>query len=252
MSKKLWMGLVPILATLALIPAVAQAAPHYYKSGVLIPEGEKVPVLEWGKLTITPEPPVAASTACENITGGYVENPIGGGAGIGATLRFASYNCTSLECQGDYEYETLGKEYKSEPEIISPPQSMPWPSMLEEVAGVVRSHIEGQVVEISCQAHGLSRAEAGEGGPSGAGENEQFQQPSGGPPGIKCVETKTHTQAPKFENGTNTGPNQSKLSFGSGGGSLACNEQDEGGWEGKTKESLHIMGYKNSELITVH
>jgi hypothetical protein len=67
-----------------------------------------------------------------------------------------------------------------------------------------------------------------------------------------CVETETKAPAPKVENGTNTGPNQSKLTFGEGGGGLACNEQDEGGWEGKIKESLHIMGYKNSELIAVH
>ena len=249
MSKKRLMGFAPMLAALAVMPSVAQAAPHYYKNGTLIPEGERVPILEWGKLTVKPEPQVAANTACENITGGYVENPVGGGAGIGATLRFAAYNCISLECQPQYEVEIGGQKYNTEPELISPPQSFPWPSVLEEAAGVVRNNIKGEVWEIACIAHKLSRAAAGEGGPTGAGEDEQFEVPAGGPPTYTCVTDETHLQSPKAENGTNLGPNQTKVAFDAGAGGLSC---AGGEFSGKVKESLHIMGFKNSELITVH
>jgi hypothetical protein len=253
MSRKHLTSLAPMLAlaamaALAAMPALAQAAPHYYKSGVLIPEGEKVPVLEWGKLTLSPEPP-AGFLSCENLAGGYVENPVGGGAGIGATLRFVTYNCSELECPAG-EIEVGGKKYEKEFEIVYPPQSFPWPSVLNETEpGIVRTSSGGVVMELSCVAHKLTRAEAGEGGSKGAGENEQYVLPSGGPPTVTCVADGTHKWAPQNGNGSNSGPGQSKLVFNAGSGLLTC---AGGAFESKTKEALHIMGFKNSELITVH
>jgi hypothetical protein len=251
MSKKLWMGLVPVLAALALMPAAAQAAPHYFKNGGLMPEGEKVPVLEWGKLSLSPEPP-ALSLPCEDLAGGYVENPVGGGAGIGATLRFATYNCTDAECPAG-EIEINSQKYEKEFEIVYPPQDFPWPSVLTEPESkVVRTNTTKFVMELACMAHGFSRNAAGEGNPAlggrGAGENEQFVLPAGGPPTVTCVTDETHKWEPQNTNGTNTGPNPSKLTFNVGSGLVSC---AGGQFESKTKEVLHIMGYKNSELITV-
>ena len=58
--RMLLLGLAPALAVAALasMPVAAQAEPHYYKSGSLIAEGEKVPILEWGTLTYTPTPTI--------------------------------------------------------------------------------------------------------------------------------------------------------------------------------------------------
>jgi hypothetical protein len=253
MSKKLWMGLVPVLAALALMPAAAQAAPHYYKNGALMPEGEKVPVVEWGKLTFHAEPSLAAGTTCENIAGGYVENPVGGGAGLGATLRFTTYNCNNVECPSG-EVEVGGKKYEKEFEIVSNPNRFPWPSTLEEPeAGLIRTNDTNVELKLACMAHGFSRLAAGEGNPSlgakGAGESEQYVLPSGGPPTVTCVTNEAEKQTPKITRGSNLGPNQSKVEFDAGAGGLSC---AGGAFMTSIKESLRVMGYKNSELITVH
>jgi hypothetical protein len=251
MSKKLLTGLAPLVAMVAFValPAAAQAAPHYYKSGsaTAAPEGEKIPTLAWGKLTLEPEPKVAAATTCENIAGGYAENPTGGGAGIGATLRFATYNCANAECPAG-PIEIGGKDFEKEFEVISVPQNFPWPSVLEEPEpGVVRTNSTNVEVQLACMAHGLTREEAGEGGSKGAGENEQYQLV----PAVTCVTdpAKGYEQKPENEKGTNDGPGQSKTIFNAGAGSLEC---AGGAFAGKTKESLHVMGYKASELITTH
>ena len=83
MSTKFLAVLAPIgvVAGLATMPAVSQAAPHYYRNGVLIPEGVKVPTLEWGTLGIEPAPQLGIPTPCANVAGGFVENPMGGEAG---------------------------------------------------------------------------------------------------------------------------------------------------------------------------
>jgi hypothetical protein len=249
MSKKLLIGLMPILATLAMMPAAAQATPHYFRNGVLLPGGERVPVLEWGKLSLRPEPDEAAGTTCENLAGGYVENPVGGGAGIGATLRFATYNCNNVECPSG-EIEVKGQQYEKEFEISYPPQDFPWSSVLEEPeAGVVKTNISHVTEQLACVAHGLTRAAAGEGGSTGAGEDEQFVLPMGGPPTVTCVTDETHQWTLQDEKGANAGPAQSKLVFNAGAGSVNC---AGGAFNGLTKESLRIMGYKGSELITVH
>jgi len=249
MSKKLFTGLAPLVAIAAFVvmPTVAQAAPHFFKSGTLAAENEKIPVVSWGKLTLEPEPPVAAKTTCENIAGGFVENPTGGGAGIGATLRFATYNCTNAECPAG-EIEIAGKKFEKEFEVVSNPNHFPWPSVLEEPeAGLIRTNNSNVYVQLACMAHGLSRLAAGEGGSKGAGENEQFVLPAGGPPTVTCITDETHKQTPKNVKGSNSGPNQSKVEFDVGAGALNC---AGGAFEGKTKEILKVMGYKNSELIT--
>jgi hypothetical protein len=250
MSEKLLVALAPMLAAVALaaVPTVAQAAPHYYRnaSTTSIPEGEKVPVLEWGKLTFEPEPKVGG-TSCENMAGGYVENPVGGGAGEGATLRFVTYNCFSAECPAG-EIEVEGKKYEKEFEILYPPQSFPWASaLIEPEPSVTRTNTTGIVMELACVAHKLTRLAAGEGGSKGAGENEQYQLE----PAVTCVTNAAngYEQKPENEKGINEGPNQSKLVFNAGDGVLEC---AGGAFAAKTKESLRIMGFKASELITVH
>jgi hypothetical protein len=249
MSKKLFTGLAPLVAIAAFVvmPTVAQAAPHFFVNNTLSVEGTKVPVVSWGKLTLQPEPPVALPTTCENIAGGYVENPSGGGAGIGATLRFATYNCVNAECPTG-EVEIAGKKFEKEFEVVSNPNHFPWPSALEEnEPGVIRTNNTNVEVQLACMAHGFSRSAAGEGGTTGAGENEQFVLPTGGNPTVTCETDATHKQTPKNEKGSNAGPNQSKVVFDAGAGALNC---AGGAFEGKTKESLHVMGYKASELIT--
>jgi hypothetical protein len=246
--KKLLMGIALLaVAALVVMPALAQATePHYYKPGLVTryPEGEKVRFIEWGKLTFAPEPQVGSSS-CDFSGGGYVENPVGGGAGVGQTLRLATWNCTNLECPPG-EVEIKGKQYEKEFEIIHPPQTFPWPSVLEEsaipVAGTTRTNTKGVVWELACFAHKFTKSDAEGKTPPSSGENEQY--PLAGP--VKCATDETHLQTPKDENGINLGNNQSKLVFDEGDGKLTC---ANGAFETKVKASFKIMGFKASELI---
>jgi hypothetical protein len=245
--KKLPAALVSILglAALAALPTAAQASsPHWYVNGSVLAETEKVPVISWGRLTLQPEPAVAQPTTCENAAGGYVENPAGGGAGKGATLRFASWNCSSAECPAG-KVSILGKEFEKESEVSSAPQSFPWPSELIGTAPKFKTNSTGVVVKLDCVAHGFTRSEAETGKATGPGENEQFSLMN--PP--TCVATATNLWDPENINGSNQGNLQSTLVFNQPAGTgLSCKS---GEFTILPKDTLKVMGYSGSELITV-
>jgi hypothetical protein len=96
-----------------------QRAPHWYRDGLLIPAARAVPTLSWGTLTLS-----AATTTvtCRNAVIGDVENPHGGGSGLGETDTFDTSNCTlaSGECKAS---EGL--------EVAVTPEELPWGSELE-------------------------------------------------------------------------------------------------------------------------
>jgi len=126
MSKKLLIGLAPMLATAAFVvmPAVAQATPHYYVSGVKAAEGKTFPSLAWGTLTLANSNPAIQPLSCENAVIGDYINPTGGGAGEGETDNFATIDCADKECP-----EESGVELQVHSEAL------PWASLLVEVPG---------------------------------------------------------------------------------------------------------------------
>jgi hypothetical protein len=246
MSKRLFTVLAPLvtIAAFVVMPAAAQAA-HWFRGGSEIPQGEKVGVIAWGQLTLSPEPEgVAAVTTCENAAGGFVENPVGGGAGVGQTQRFASWGCTNAECTPE-EIEIGGKKFAKEFEVLFPAQDFPWSTELTGATAPFRLNSTGVVVELECIAKHLTKLAAEGKAPPGPGENEQFALA----PATACVTDATHLQDPETKNGTNLGNGQSKLQFNQPAGSgLSC---AGGAVIGKTSQSLKTMGYKGSELITV-
>jgi len=246
MSTKFLAVLAPVIAVAALaaMPAVSQAAPHYYRNGVLIPEGVKVPTLEWGTLGIEPAPQLGIPTPCANVAGGFVENPMGGEAGVGATEDLATYRCENAECPAGL-IELAGKEYEKVFEITYPPQDLPWPSVLiEPEAGKFRVDTSGVVEQIGCYATPLTRAEGERETPSGPGEDELL--PLGAT--VTCVTTpQEHEQTPLVEKGASAG-SPSKLVFDTKAGTLSC---AGGAFESVTHKSLKLVGYTASELITV-
>jgi hypothetical protein len=249
MPKKLLTVLTAVLivAALAAMPAVAQATPHYYVNGTKLPEGERVPILEWGLLTMNQEPETSVRfTTCEVAAGGFIENPVGGGAGSGQTTRFATWNCTNRECPPGEVETGEGHKYETQSEIIAPPQDLPWSSLLTEAeAGKIRTDSTGVVLTDGCYARKVTRTEAGEGGSKGAGENELYPLT----PAVNCETNATHLWEPQHHNGTNQGNNQSTLIFNQPEGSgLTC---ANGTSTGRFTGSLKVMGYDASELITV-
>jgi len=245
MPKRLLAILAPVIAVVALaaVPAVSQAAPHYYRNGVLIPEGTKVPVLEWGRLNLEPEPRLTGGQTCASVAGGYVENPEDGGAGIGAIEDLATYDCEFYECPAG-TIEVGGKPEEKVSQVISLPQDPTWPTALTEPeAGKIRTDIAKVVMQVGCFARPLTRTEGELGKTTGPGENELLPLAST----VTCVTAAEHELAPLDENGAGAAT-PSKLVFGAKAGSLSC---DGGAYEMVPVRSLKVIGYTGSELITV-
>jgi hypothetical protein len=243
-SKKLLATLAPILAATALAtPAVAQATPHYYVNGSRLPEGERVPILEWGVLELNSEP-LTHVIRGETSDGGFIENPVGGGAGTGQITRFSTWNWFAAECpEGEVEIE--GHKYEKQFEVIAPPQDLPWPSELtEKEQGKIRTNSTGVVLTIGCYAHRLTKSEKETGKTTGPGEDEQY--PLATP--VTCETTPTHLWDPQDENGSNLGNLQSRLVFNQPAGTgPSCGN---GAFTARYFGSLKVMGYNGSDLIT--
>jgi hypothetical protein len=91
MRKKLFAGLAPLLAVtaFAVVPAAAQAAPHWYKKGVLV-GSVPITVATSGALTLS-----ALSTVivCKVNDSEKIWNPAGGGAGEDLVTAFTLSKC---------------------------------------------------------------------------------------------------------------------------------------------------------------
>ena len=116
MSKKLLIGLAPLLVTaaFAVMPVAAQAAagsPHFYTAETaasIIKEGKKVPVVSFGTLTLkNVKNGTGASVTCHNVIGAIDENPKAaegektgheGPPGTDVTEAFDPYECSSAAC----------------------------------------------------------------------------------------------------------------------------------------------------------
>jgi len=141
MNRK-FLGLAPLLAVVAfaLMPAAAQAAPHWWQNGLLVEEGAKPgqEFIGWGNLSLS-----NANTGeleCQNAVGGNAENPLGGGVGVGKLSIFSPYNCVAAGCPA-----AAGLE------ITSTPNTLPWPLTLEEKAGKIRAKISNIKLTIKCE-----------------------------------------------------------------------------------------------------
>jgi hypothetical protein len=124
MSKKLLIktGLLLALAALTVLPATAQAStPRYFANGVKLEESNgnaaeaeegAVYVIGWGTLSVKGETGRTRDSGitCHSITAGKEWNPVGGGAGLGATEQFAVFDC---ESQGLCEAGEAASMYRS-------------------------------------------------------------------------------------------------------------------------------------------
>lgn len=211
--------------------AIDRQEPHYYRNAVMVPEGQTVPIVEWGQLSLALEPS-GSRTTCEDAAGGYVENPVGGGDGVGQTSDFTSWNCSNAECPpGQVTIE--GNDYEREFTVDS--QNRPWPNTLIEESAI-RTKSEGVRLFLACVAHGSHR------GPSGsAGYDEEIPltEPTA------CEATTEHALEPSDLKGTSPS-NPSGLVFDANAGTLSC---EDGSIAGKFSGHLKVMGFKASEVI---
>jgi hypothetical protein len=218
MNMKRFLGLVPVLAIVcAMIPAAAQAVPHQYKNGTITPEGEKVPQLAWGTLTL--ENLNAGLIKCHNIFGGTGENPVGGGAAQGELEGYSAYSCESETC------EASGKKVEVYPLGLDNPILGYWEiHVVEEPAGTFKLKVGNKV--------------------SGSPKQIKFD--------IRCTglleATEFHGELfPNTKNGTSIGASPSTVTFSKAASGELESLIGTGTVSGKVKQ----MGYEAQDLLQV-
>jgi hypothetical protein len=141
MSKKLIMRLAPLVVVAAffVIPAAAQATDHFHIALNPAPEeeGKKVQFISWGLLTLTSDAPGSTAAECENASTGYVENPVGGGAGKILTEGWEASNCKNAGCEEPPASGKLGVFMENE-NVPGLSVSLHWPG---ELVGATNSTI---------------------------------------------------------------------------------------------------------------
>src|SRR5262245_3999680 len=160
MFKKLFIGLAPLLviAALAVMPVAAQAeTQHWYRNGAKLAEATPVPLVMFGgKVDLSQTSAGLGEIHCKGAAGGIIENPIGGGAGIGRTNGYIFYECKAPQCEATV-LEKFGTEGRgrataeNNPGATKEPNFPGWNNVLEEstVGGVssVREKIGEPFVE---------------------------------------------------------------------------------------------------------
>ena len=224
MSRKLCIGLIATVA-FAVLPAAAQAAPHWYKNNVKIAEGTKIAQTLWGTLTLKTVVGGTGEVTCKNAVGAVIENPTGEGAGIDETQLFAPYDCVASTCP-------LYAEVLAE--------KLPWASSIEEPeTGLFRDLTTGVKVNVLCWESKAAKELA---------ENQ-----------ARKGEAVTHvplgnvvsvgSNKPKIIHGTSAG-HPGTLEFDAGSGELEV-EGSGGTVLGKTEGKLRGVGTLEQELINV-
>jgi hypothetical protein len=112
--------------------------PHWYNNGALREEGQALPALAWGTLTLTNAS--VGAVRCKTVAGIQLENPPGGGAGKGRVLALLPYACVAPACEA-----SGGKA-----ELV--PEKLPWTSVLIEEASLFRDTLEGIALRAICVA----------------------------------------------------------------------------------------------------
>lgn len=245
MHKKLVISLAPMLATAVFVatPALARAAgPHYYKNGVKMAEGERVPYISWGHLALTDID--GTGVECENAVSGWEENPLGGGPGKAETNGWTAYNCTNTECED--AAGKVGVIFENENTPSATPVKLEWPAELtEKKAGTIRLHTTNVRVTIRCVFASLPTEEKPD------PENEALELRTSSEitssAVVSCTAATPGFSEPKWTNGISIGVAPSKVVFNKAGGELQC-----GSISGKviTTGELKSEGFSEQELIT--
>jgi hypothetical protein len=143
MLKKLTVGFAPALLVVAAmsLPAIAQAAPHWYQNGVPIPQGKPKVVKTTGTLTFT-ETSSGTVVKCTVADAEVLLNPVGGAAGTDLMKAFKVSNCAPDPCP----LSTSGVPRA----LVVKALNLPWPSELIEVPPIADS-FTGVELKFSCK-----------------------------------------------------------------------------------------------------
>ena len=127
MRKKLFAGIAPLLAVVAfaVVPAAAQAEPHWYKKLALV-GSSPVTAVTGGTLTLNA---LSASIKCKVTDTEEIWNPVGGGAGQDVVTSFVLSGCknkvASAACpKGPMTVKAEGLPWPSRLFSTPPPNSV--------------------------------------------------------------------------------------------------------------------------------
>jgi hypothetical protein len=200
MSKKLLIPLLAIAAIAVLPVAAAQAEPHWYSNNIKLAAGTPVYNIAWGTISLEGNGVIT----CHNSAISTIENPSSGTAGVDSIESFNPTDCVSASCPGS---------------MVLTAEGLPWLTLLEEEAGVLRDHVAGVKVRAKCTIPGV---------------------------GVVVNTVYEGELKPQTVNGTSaTKPSFDE--FGPGSGELVSAELGNGKNTGKNK----VQGYEKQELITV-
>jgi hypothetical protein len=113
-------------------------APHYYSNKVLS-SSQPRSVTSWGTLAFRTVVGGSGEVTCHTAVAGTIDNPEGGGPGVGSTELFATYRCESTTCP--FTTFVAG-------------EALPWPSLLEAAGSVIRAKTTGIKLQIECRKEG--------------------------------------------------------------------------------------------------
>ena len=147
MSRKLYAALLPLfaVAAFAVLPAVAQAQPHWYSNGKIIKAGTKVAVTTHSSPGGLDFKAVGETITCTVKDKGTITNPTGGGAGVDEITEFENTKCVaepSSCAAGETETLTAG--------------NLPWPSVLSgPPGGPFKDTISKIEIKVECSTKGV-------------------------------------------------------------------------------------------------
>ncbi|HTR88905.1 MAG TPA: hypothetical protein VMG62_02200 [Solirubrobacteraceae bacterium] len=140
MSRRSTAGLVPLLATIALavVPAVAQAVPHWYKKNVLVGSAP-VATTTVGALTLNA---LGAEIKCKVNDKEEIWNPASGGPGEDVMTGFALIGCKNKVATAACPKGAIS--------VIS--ENLPWRTLLVTISppNVIRDYIFGVRLNVGC------------------------------------------------------------------------------------------------------
>jgi hypothetical protein len=223
---------VPLLAVVAfaVMPVAAQAEEgHWYKNGVISPEGQASPIVSWGGATNVVQTSAIGEINCRTVSGGTIENPKGGGRGGGHLSGGTFFECKSPGC------EKAAAETGLPLTVIVYGSFWPWHIWIIIWGG-------GPFLEMGTPFTAFGEHSSGE-----MVENASCETPPGFEPHVVGASATFEGELdPKIKNGT-TASKPSQLTFeGAKSGAL----HSEIGGEGTLSGSIKFEGYNGQELIT--
>jgi hypothetical protein len=132
------------LAAFAVMPVAAQAVTqHWYSNGSKLEVATPDPIVTFGSEINLSQTSTVGEINCKQVGGGTVENPTGGGAGIGRTDSVNFFECKAPQCEAEVRAK-FGVEGRgtattqNNPAASQEPSAVGWSNVLEEsvVAGV--------------------------------------------------------------------------------------------------------------------